>query len=301
MNKAFLLLILFTIGLAWGLTVPLNRIAVLGGYKPYGLIAWQTGIGVVVLSATLLLRQQSFPGIRQHLKLFLVVGLLGTLLPNSFSYLAAGHLPGGILAIVIALVPMFAMPIAAMLGLDRFEWQRSIGLALGAGAVALLFGPSAGLPPETALIWIAIALIAPFCYALEGNYLSWRGETGIDPVATLWGASLLAAALSIPLAFGTGQAISPFKPWGPPEWAILGIGLCHSFAYVGYIWMIGRAGSVFASQVAYTVTGTGVLWSMLLLGERYSSTIWIALFLMLAGLSLVQPRVGRSVLRKPSV
>ena len=39
-----------------------------------------------------------------------------------------------------------------------------------------------------------------------------------------------------------------------------------------------------------TVTGFGVLWAMLLLGESYSHWIWAAMGLMLIGLFLVQPR-----------
>jgi drug/metabolite transporter (DMT)-like permease len=46
---------------------------------------------------------------------------------------------------------------------------------------------------------------------------------------------------------------------------------------------------VFARQIAYLVTGFGVLWSMALLGERYSAWVWAAFGLMLAGVALVQP------------
>jgi drug/metabolite transporter (DMT)-like permease len=38
------------------------------------------------------------------------------------------------------------------------------------------------------------------------------------------------------------------------------------------------------------VTGFGVLWSILFLGERYSGWLWAALALMLLGLFFVQPR-----------
>ena len=64
-------------------------------------------------------------------------------------------------------------------------------------------------------------------------------------------------------------------------------------AYTGYIWLVGRAGAVFASQVAYVVTLGGVLLSALFLGERYSAWVWSALALMIAGLALVQPRRAR--------
>jgi drug/metabolite transporter (DMT)-like permease len=47
---------------------------------------------------------------------------------------------------------------------------------------------------------------------------------------------------------------------------------------------------VFASQVSYIVTGSGVIWAMVILDERFSSWIWAALAVMLLGLALVSPR-----------
>jgi len=41
--------------------------------------------------------------------------------------------------------------------------------------------------------------------------------------------------------------------------------------------------------VAYLVTGFGVIWAMLLLGERYSVWVWMAFALMLVGIALVKP------------
>jgi drug/metabolite transporter (DMT)-like permease len=61
-------------------------------------------------------------------------------------------------------------------------------------------------------------------------------------------------------------------------------------AYFGFIWLIGQAGPVFASQVGYVVTGSGVVLGMIVYGERHSPWIWAALALMFAGLALVKPR-----------
>jgi hypothetical protein len=47
------------------------------------------------------------------------------------------------------------------------------------------------------------------------------------------------------------------------------------------------------------VTGFGVVWSMALLGERYSGLVWAALGLMLVGLALVQPRRPRPAAAAP--
>jgi drug/metabolite transporter (DMT)-like permease len=61
-------------------------------------------------------------------------------------------------------------------------------------------------------------------------------------------------------------------------------------AYFGFIWLIGHAGPVFASQVGYVVTASGVLLGMAIYDERHSAWVWAALALMFAGLALVKPR-----------
>ena len=75
-----------------------------------------------------------------------------------------------------------------------------------------------------------------------------------------------------------------------PDLAIVASSAIHALVYTSYVWMVGRAGAVFAGQVSYLVTGFGVLWAMLVLGERYSGYVWLAMALMFVGLFLVRPR-----------
>ena len=116
------------------------------------------------------------------------------------------------------------------------------------------------------------------------------GTAGMDPVEVLLGATVLSALLTFPLAMGTGQFIDPRGPWGAPDTALVATSTISIFVYTGYVWMVGRAGPIFAGQVSYLVTGFGVIWSMLILGESYSLWIWAAMGLMMIGLFFVQPR-----------
>lgn len=288
------LLALVLLGLGWGLTQPLGKIAVEAGHRPLGLVFWQTAIAAGLLGAVVLARGRRIAVGRPQLAVALFVALSGTLLPNSASYLAIDHLPSGIISILLSLVPMLAFPIALALGTDRFSRARLLGLTLGLAGVALIALPEASLPDAAAVAWLPVALVAPLLYALEGNVVARWGTAGLDPFETLLGASLLGAALSLPLALGAGQFVDPLRPWGPPEWAILASGVVHASVYTGYVWLVGRAGATFAAQCSYLVTGFGVLWAMALLGERYGWSVWAALAVMLAGLALVQPRPSRA-------
>lgn len=282
---------LLVLGAGWGITQPLAKIAVSGGYREFGLVFWQLALGALVLLAVLRLRGTRLRVTPARLGVWLLIALIGTILPNTASYRAVAHLPSGVMSIVVATVPMFAFPVALLLGIDRFSLRRLAGLTLGLAGVALIALPGTSLPDPAMALWLPLALIAPLCYAFEGNLVARFGTAGMGPIATLAGASLLGAAIMAPVALATGQFILPAAPYGPPDAAILGIAGVHSLVYAGYVWLVGRAGSVFAAQVAYLVTGAGVLWAMVLLGERYSLWIWAALALMLAGLTLVQPRM----------
>ena len=66
--------------------------------------------------------------------------------------------------------------------------------------------------------------------------------------------------------------------------------LVHVLVYASYVWLVGRAGAVFAVQVSYLVTGFGLFWAWFLLDEAFSNMIWLALAVMFLGVYLVQPR-----------
>jgi drug/metabolite transporter (DMT)-like permease len=226
----------------------------------------------------------------RHIAFYAIIALIGTLLPNSASYTAAIHLPSGILSIVLSLIPMLAFPIALAWGLDRFSGRRLLGLCLGLSAIVLIAAPGTSLPDPAMVWWLPVALIAPLFYAVEGNFVARYGTEGLDALQVLLGASLVGMILALPLAVMTGQFISPLPPWGAPDIAIVVSSVAHALVYTAYVWLVTRAGSVFAAQVSYLVTGFGIIWAKLILGETYSPWVWAALVLMMAGLALVQPR-----------
>lgn len=283
-------LILILCGAAWGLGQPFAKIAVSEGYRHFGIILWQFIIGAGLLGAINAARGGRLPRERRHLAFYAVIALIGTLLPNSASYTAAIHLPSGILSIVLSLVPMLAFPIALAWGMDRFSATRLLGLLLGLAAIVLIAAPQTSLPDRAMVWWLPMALVAPLFYAVEGNFVARFGTGGLDAVQVLLGASLVGIGLTAPLAIMTGQVISPMPPWGAPDLAIIASSSAHALSYTAYVWLVMRAGSVFAAQVSYLVTGFGILWAKLFLGETYSPWVWGALALMMAGLFLVQPR-----------
>ena len=287
---------LLVLGCGWGLTQPLTKITVSAGYQPLGLVFWQVLIGAVLLGVLRWKQLKRAPFNRRTLAVWVMIAIIGSVLPNTTSYRAAFHLPSGIMSIVIATIPMMAFPIALALGNDHFSWRRLGGLTLGLIGVAFIALPEASLPERAMIAFLPLALIAPFCYACEGNIVAKWGTAGLDPFAVLFGASVFGTLVALPLAVGSGQFFVPSAPFILADVTMVLSAMIHVMVYSGYVWLIGRAGSVFAGQVSYIVTGSGVLWAMLLLGESYSLWVWAALGCMAIGLSLVQPRLAQAPL-----
>lgn len=284
------ILVLLVSGATWGLTLPLIRVAVSTGHRPLGILLAQKLIMAAVCAALLAFLRLPPPKARGQLGLFAGVAFFGAVLPGYFTFLTAAWMPAGVRSILIAIVPMFTLPIALALGFERPDLRRALGVVLGAAAIVMIALPGGGIAAPVGIGVLALALVSPLSYGVEANFLAWRGSDGLHPFQLLLGASVVGAAATLPLAWATGQLLDLSGRWGAPEYAIFASGVLNALAYAGYVWLVGHAGSLFASQIAYLVTAFGVGWSMLLLGETYPATVWAAFALMLAGVALVQPR-----------
>ena len=289
-RRLWLVAALVGLGIGWGSTQSLGKIAVSTGYRHFGLIFWQLAVGVVLLGAIQIARRRPLPLTWAGLRFGALIAVIGTIIPNSTFYLAVARLPAGIMSVLISTVPLMAFPIALTLGMDRFSFLRLAGLLCGLAGVALIALPQAALPAGISPAWLMVALVGPFFYAIEGNVVARWGTAGLDPVQAIFVASAVGMVLVLPLALGSGQWIDPRTPFGAAETALVLSAAVNTLMYVGYVWLARAAGAVFASQVGYLVTMAGVGWAALLLGESFGPAIWLAVALMFAGVALVQPR-----------
>lgn len=285
--------LLVLIGIGWGITQPLGKIAASSGHPPFVLIFWQLVICVAVLGAITLARGRRLSLRPAALQFYGVVAVLGTLAPNATFYISVARLPAGIMSIIISTIPLITFPMALALGIDKFDRRRLMGLLLGLAGVALIALPRASLPDPAMAAFLPLAMVGPLFYAMEGSYVARFGMAGLDPIAAMLGASIAGVLFCVPILGLTGEWVSPMPPWGAPEGALLLSSALHGLLYAGYVGLAARAGAVFATQTSYVVTASGVCWAMLLLGERFSPWIWAAAALMLGGLTLVRPRVRR--------
>ena len=284
-----LTLILLIVGVSWGLTAPLSKIAVSTGHHYLGLLIWQIIIMILSLGLIQIFRKKKLPLNLNCFWRYVLVALLGTILPNSIMYKAYFHLQSGIMSILVSIVPMIAFLLVLVLQMEKFEIRRFLGVLFGIFAIILIVFPKLDLGYIGEVGWILLALLSPLCYAIEGVWINKIGIAKLDPIEVILGASILGFFILMPIVALNGYWITPYRVWGPAEFAITASSLIHSLIYISYIWLIGKAGVIFASQVSYIYTASGIGFSIILLGEGYSLFVWVAVILMLMGLMMVRP------------
>ena len=277
-------------GVLWGLTFSLARIATEEQAHPLGLAFWQAFGGGLILLLVCLIRRR-WPALTSGtIKRSSVIALLGTAIPGTMYFYAASRVPVGVLAITVALVPILTYALSLVLRADQFSNKRFLGIIVGFVAIVFLIAPETSLPNPGMAQWVLLALGAAVFYTLENVYVDVYVPKNTDMVVLLMGGLMIAGVILVPLVVALDAFVPITYPLANPEWAILGMIVVSSAAYILFLYVIKFSGAVFASVTAYVITIFGVFWGILLFNEQHSFWVWGALVLMLLGMSLVKPR-----------
>ena len=283
-------LILIFLGLSWGLSFTLSKLAIENGGTPIGITFWQSCISGFILFFYILWKHKKITIGRSNYRFLLIVTFLAAIFPNIILYSAALHLEAGILSISVSLVPLFTYLLALIFNIDTFSRYRVFGLFLGFLALLLLILPENSLPETSDVPWLVLSLIGVFCYAIENVYIDRSRPKDIGPVRLVFAINFFSIAITLPLSLVMGHFFVPNFSNPILIYSVLGLGVISAAAYSMFIYLISKAGSVFASQTGYLVTLFGVFWGMFLLNEAHSYFVWGALVLIMMGIFLVQPR-----------
>jgi drug/metabolite transporter (DMT)-like permease len=211
-------------------------------------------------------------------------------IPNTAFYYAASKVSAGVLAISVAVVPILTYAISAACRLERVVFGRALGVVFGATAIVLLVAPQESLPDPSQSLWVLLAFGSAACYAAMNIVLALRMPESASALAMTSGMFAASALIMLPLIVATNSFVPLGWPLSAPEWAAVGLGVNSATCYGMYIYLLNYAGPVFSSQTANVVTLSGVLWGIVLFGDRHSTWIWLSLATMMTGLALVAPR-----------
>ena len=281
---------LLFMGVTWGLSFSLGKIAVEEGAKPFGISQFQVFVSGMILLVITIIRRKSISDMKDKIGFILLIALLGAAIPGVLFYYAAPHVPAGVLAITVALIPLMTYGFSIPLKMEAFSVIRFMGLVFGVIAICFIAIPENSLPNRAALPWILLACISSLCYAVENIVLGFKSALTIGPIRLAMGMNLLAAVVLLPITLMTDSLFIPSFPLQTVDWAVIGLALITVVAYTMFVMSVGLFGPVFASQTGYLVTLAGVFWGILIFDESHSIWIWLSLASMIIGLALVTPR-----------
>lgn len=250
-------------------------------------------VGIAGLVLVLYLRAIGFDARwRDYKWSYLKVGLLGSGIPFICYAVGALWLPASLLSILNATTPLFGAFFAAIWLDERFDLRRGLGVFLGIAGVTLAnkLG-NVDLTP-TILLAIAITLIAPCCYALNGIYLKLRAPHLPPQGNAAFSQLMVAPVLLLGLPFAPPTAVPSVGVIG----ALLVLAVLSSaIAYLLFYRLIADIGPTRTTTITFVIPVFGMLWGSLFLREHITTGMLAGCAIMLAGTWLVvQPTPVRA-------
>ncbi|MDA9008871.1 DMT family transporter [Alphaproteobacteria bacterium] len=281
-------ILFFAVGIFWGATIPLIKIVVIKETHPLTLVFWGTVIGLIFIFGWMIWQRIRLPLSAAFIRLYIIVAILGTLIPNSFSYWAAPHLTASEMAVIYSLVPILIFALATSVRQEAFVFRRMVGVLIGLAAMLVLILPEAGKVSGN-LFWMLVIFGACLGYAMESVFIAANMPDDVHPIAVMCGMFLAALALITPVMIWQGASFAFFENGSAPEIALVISSVFHFFCCTGMLVLIRRTGAVFTSQLTYVITLAGVFLGILFLGDLLSVWTWSALAVAMVGIYLVQP------------
>ena len=289
-DKVWDFVVLLLLGVIWGLTFSLARMSTETGLHPLTINYWTCLISAVMLIAYCIIGRQPLPLQKIFIFLYVICGILGSVIPGTLYFYAASHVSAGVLSITIAIVPLATFVGAALFKIEKASLLRVMGVFLGIFSIILLVLPDTSIPDPSATLWVLIMVIAATCYAIENLVIAARTPPNVNVFVVLTGMLMAATIMLTPVMWITDTFAWMPWPLDRSGWAIVLMAVITATAYGGFYYLVVRAGPVFASQTAYIVTLSGVLWGMVIYGETHSAWVWASLVVMFIALALVRPR-----------
>lgn len=292
------LILLLALGSLWGLSPAFTKFLALEGIPPIGVVFWQTLIAGTGLLVMCRIRRVAIGLSRRHLFYYGVMGAAGIALPNSNMVFVLGHIPAGLMSVIIVTAPVITYVVAVAIRLEFIDARRAGGVALGFIGAAVLVLPSGSLPSPEILPFALLAFITPLAWALTNVYAEAARPPGTDPLTLAMGTMFAAAIASLIAALATGSFHPIWRDFGIGDQALIGYGLITIFTFILYFTVVSLAGAVYLAQVGYITTLMGLGWGAWFYGEEPSTWLWLAVVLVFGGVALVNIGKGRRAAAK---
>ena len=212
-------------------------------------------------------RQATFAAQKNFILLYVICGILGSVVPGTLYFYAASQVSAGVLSITIATVPLATFVGAAIFKIEKASLLRVVGVLFGIGSIALLVLPDTSMPDPSAALWVLVMVIAAACYAIENLVIAARMPTNVNVFVVVTGMLIAATIMLTPVLWITDTFTWISWPLDRSGWAIVMMAGINASAYGGFYYLVVRAGPVFASQCVCRYARRGAMGNIDLWGS----------------------------------
>ncbi|WP_307821426.1 DMT family transporter [Subtercola lobariae] len=293
------LLQFLAMGLVWGSSFLFMKVALTG--VSFGQVAWARIIlGALTLGLIVLISRQRLPREPVVWLHFLVIGIVGNVLPFLLFAWAEQYVSSSLASIYNAVTPITTALLATLaFRVERLNRSQATGIAIGVIGTIVIVGPWGYAALTGDLLGQLACLGAAVCYGVTFGYtrrfLSSRAIAGVPFAFMQVGMGAL-----VMLALTPVVALGPLALTVPIVVSLLALGaLGTGLAYVWNIAVLRAWGPTGASTVTYITPVVGVILGVLVLGETFTWNEPLGALLVFLGILLTQKRIRLWAARRP--
>lgn len=291
------LALLILLGFIWGTGYSIARFAMTNDVPPLGYSFWQSLGPALIITVLVYLRGNRIRSGFANWRYYLICGATGIVIPNTSMYFAAPHLPASILAMIVNTVPIIAYPMALIVGLEAFSWQRIFGIILAFCGLLFIIVPKTSLPAAAMTPWVLSTLITPVSFAFCSIFIARYRPANSDALSLTAGMLICSSAVLIPFVIFKHSFYLPHFPLTAADGIILLEIILSSLGYVLFFKLIELAGPVYYSLVDTIVVLTGLFWGHIIFAEHLNQWTTTASCLIILSLLLVTQQQRQQSMR----
>jgi drug/metabolite transporter (DMT)-like permease len=225
-----------------------------------------------------------------HYFYFAVFSFFGVVVNQYFFFGGLARTTATNTSLLAVMIPVFAFIVSALIGNEKFSWQKISGIALaGAGVIYLIDPARASFSSATTLgdIMIILNSLSYAVYlALSKKLIAHYGA--LKSIAWIF---LFGCVVYVPVGFFSLQTAAPAEVSHNAWLAIAAIVIFPTIlAYYFNTWSLARVEPSVVAVYVYLQPLIGTALAILLLGESWKPRIFLAMLLIFAGVFLVTRR-----------
>jgi drug/metabolite transporter (DMT)-like permease len=280
--------LLLLLALIWSTSFLLIKVGV-ETIPPFSLTAGRLCIAALIFWSYLGFRGEGIPLHRRALILYFVVGIMGSSLPFVLISWGETRISSSLTAMLMGIMPIGTFVLAHIfISSEPMTRRKTLGVSLGFSGLLVLVGLSALGTLGDSLIGQFSVLGGAVCYAIATVFV--RTQPSFEGYKMAAGMNTVAAIVSLVLAFSMENP-TQLQPDTSALWALITLGVFPTaIASLIYFRIIKNLGANTFAQINYIVPVLGGAWGMLVLGESLGWNVFIALFLVLCGVYLIQSK-----------